>query len=109
LELGLKGPITPELVDEILRFDPPLHMFTRYALEDLEFAGLRLQKGEVVGLMLGAANHDAAKFAQPDQFIPTREPNPHVSFGAGIHFCIGAPLARKCWWRSRCYSNACRR
>jgi cytochrome P450 len=94
LELGLKGPITPELVDEILRFDPPLHMFTRYALEDLEFAGLRLQKGEVVGLMLGAANHDAAKFAAPEHFIPTREPNPHVSFGAGIHFCIGAPLAR---------------
>jgi cytochrome P450 len=94
LERGITGPMTPELVDEILRFDPPLHMFTRYALEDLEFNGLKLKKGEVVGLMLGAANHDPAKFENPGQFIPTRDPNPHVSFGAGIHFCIGAPLAR---------------
>ncbi len=94
LERGLSGPITPELVDEILRFDAPLHMFTRYALEDLEFNGLKLKKGEVVGLMLGAANHDPSKFESPDKFIATRNPNPHVSFGAGIHFCIGAPLAR---------------
>ena len=94
LERGIQGPITPELVDEILRFDPPLHMFTRYALEDVEFAGVRLKKGETVGLMLGAANHDAAKFASPEVFDVTRSPNPHVSFGAGIHFCIGAPLAR---------------
>lgn len=94
LERGITGPMTPELVDEILRFDPPLHMFTRYALEDLEFNGLKLKKGEVVGLMLGAANHDPARFDNPGEFIPTRTPNPHVSFGAGIHFCIGAPLAR---------------
>ncbi|MEO6609079.1 MAG: cytochrome P450 [Aestuariivirga sp.] len=94
LERGITGPMTPELVDEILRFDAPLHMFTRYSLEDLEFNGLKLKKGEVVGLMLGAANHDPAKFDNPGQFIPTRDPNPHVSFGAGIHFCIGAPLAR---------------
>ena len=94
LARGITGPITPELVDEILRFDPPLHLFTRYALEDLEFAGVRFKKGEMVGLMLGAANHDAAKFSAPEHFIPTRDPNPHVSFGAGIHFCIGAPLAR---------------
>ena len=94
LEHGITGPITPELVDEILRFDAPLHMFTRYALEDLEYAGVRLKKGETVGLMLGAANHDAARFEKPDVFDPTRSPNPHVSFGAGIHFCVGAPLAR---------------
>jgi len=94
LERNVPGPITPELIEEIMRYDPPLHMFTRYALEDMEFASVKLKKGETVGLMLGAANHDAAKFENPDQFIPTREPNPHVSFGAGIHFCIGAPLAR---------------
>ena len=94
LERGIAGPITAELVEEILRFDPPLHMFTRYALEDLEFGGLHLKKGEVVGLMLGAANHDAARFAAPEIFDATRAPNPHLSFGAGIHFCIGAPLAR---------------
>lgn len=94
LECAITGPITPELVDEILRFDAPLHMFTRYALEDLEYAGVRLKKGETVGLMLGAANHDAVRFAQPEIFNPERTPNPHVSFGAGIHFCVGAPLAR---------------
>jgi len=94
LEREITGPITPELVDEILRFDPPLHMFTRYALEDLEFAGVKFKKGETLGLMLGAANHDASRFASPHIFDIRRNPNPHVSFGAGIHFCVGAPLAR---------------
>jgi cytochrome P450 len=94
LERGMAGPVTPGLIEEILRFDAPLHMFTRYALEDLEFAGVKLKKGETVGLMLGAANHDPARFASPQIFDPAREQNAHVSFGAGIHFCIGAPLAR---------------
>jgi cytochrome P450 len=94
LERGLTGPITPALIEEVLRFDAPLHMFTRYALEDLDYNGLHLKKGETVGLMLGAANHDPARFASPEIFNPTREQNAHVSFGAGIHFCIGAPLAR---------------
>ena len=94
LERGLSGAITPALIEEILRFDAPLHMFTRYALEDLIFADVKFKKGETVGLMLGAANHDPARFSSPKIFNPTREQNAHVSFGAGIHFCIGAPLAR---------------
>jgi cytochrome P450 len=81
-------------IEELLRFDAPLHLFTRYALEDGDYDGLKLKKGETVGLLLGAANRDPARFTEPDRFDPRRTPNPHVSFGAGIHFCVGAPLAR---------------
>jgi cytochrome P450 len=94
LEHGHRDKIGEGHVEEAMRFDAPLHMFTRYTLEDLEWNGLRLKKGEVVGLMLGAANRDPAKFADAGRFDPTRAQNPHVSFGAGIHFCVGAPLAR---------------
>lgn len=80
--------------EEMLRFDTPLHMFRRYALEDLEYKGLELRKGDQVGLLLGSANRDENKFPRAGTFEPARTPNPHVSFGAGIHFCIGAPLAR---------------
>jgi cytochrome P450 len=82
------------MVEELLRFDAPLHLFTRYALEDVDLNGLRLRKGEEVGLLLASANRDRARFVDPDRFLPDRSPNPHVSFGAGIHFCVGAPLAR---------------
>ena len=94
LEQNIRSGLDDACVEETLRFDAPLHLFTRYALEDLEYAGIRLRKGESVGLMLGAANRDPARFPEPDRFIPGRDPNPQVSFGAGIHFCIGAPLAR---------------
>jgi cytochrome P450 len=94
LELGIRDSISEGHVEELLRYDAPLHLFTRYALEDLDYGGIRFAKGEEVGLMLGAANRDPARFADPDSFDPARDPNPHVSFGAGIHFCIGAPLAR---------------
>jgi len=80
--------------EEMLRFDTPLHMFKRYALEDVEYGGLRLRKGDQVGLLLGSANRDGEKFPEPNHFSPARTPNPHVSFGGGIHFCVGAPLAR---------------
>ncbi len=85
---------TEAAVEELLRLDPPLHLFARYALEEVEFADVRLRKGEKVGLLLGAANRDPERFPEPDVFRPERAPNPHVTFGAGIHFCVGAPLAR---------------
>lgn len=82
------------LAEELLRFDTPLHLFTRFVLEDTEIAGLRFARGERIGLLLGAANHDPARFERPEELRPDRAPNPHVSFGGGIHFCVGAPLAR---------------
>ena len=81
-------------VEECLRFDAPLHMFMRYALSDIEYEGLQFKKGETIGLMLGAANRDPARFANAGSFDPFRSDGANVSFGAGIHFCIGAPLAR---------------
>jgi cytochrome P450 len=86
---------TAATVEEALRFDAPLHMFTRFALEDVTLEdGIALKKGEVIGLMLGAANRDPKRFAHADRFDPFRTDGANVSFGAGIHFCVGAPLAR---------------
>ena len=90
---------TPETaaatVEECLRHDAPLHMFTRYAYEDVDFGnGIVVKEGDSIGLLLGMANRDPSAFAEPDSFLPDRPDQKNVSFGAGIHFCIGAPLAR---------------
>jgi cytochrome P450 len=85
---------TAAMVEELLRFDAPLHLFTRYALEDVEYDGVAFRQGDRIGLLLGAANRDPERFAGPDLIDASRSPNPHVAFGGGIHFCIGAPLAR---------------
>ncbi|TIU78016.1 MAG: cytochrome P450, partial [Mesorhizobium sp.] len=90
---------TPEknvaAVEECLRFDAPLHMFLRYAYEEIEVSpGIVVKPGEMVALLLGMANHDPLAFAEPNTFNPARADQKNVSFGAGIHFCIGAPLAR---------------
>lgn len=82
------------LVEEILRFDPPLHMFTRWAYSDVEVMGHTFRRGDQVGLMLAAANRDPGVWENPDLFDPTRPIRPNASFGAGLHFCVGAPLAR---------------
>lgn len=94
-ELFSTPEITAKTVEECLRFDAPLHMFMRYALQDIELEnGVTLKKGNEIGLNLGAANRDPKKFMLPHEFNIHREVQGNVSFGAGIHFCIGAPLAR---------------
>ncbi|MER9577018.1 cytochrome P450 [Mesorhizobium sp. M0189] len=86
---------TAATVEECLRYDAPLHMFTRYAYQEVEAGpGIIVQPGETIGLLLGMANHDPVAFAEPFAFRPDRADQKNVSFGAGIHFCIGAPLAR---------------
>ncbi|AXT26201.1 cytochrome P450 [Ruegeria sp. AD91A] len=81
-------------IEEILRYDPPLHMFTRYAYEDIDLFGHSFKRGEQVALLLGAANRDPAVWAEPNMFQPRRPIEVNTSFGGGIHFCVGAPLAR---------------
>ncbi len=82
------------IIEETIRFDPPLHMFTRYAREAVTVAGHSFERGEQVGLLLAAANRDPAVFEAPATFDPTRKNARQLAFGAGLHFCIGAPLAR---------------
>jgi cytochrome P450 len=81
-------------VEEMMRYDTPLQLFRRWVLEDIDFRGFRFRQGEQVALLYGSANRDPEVFAQPDQLDITRPENPHISFSLGIHFCLGAPLAR---------------
>ncbi|MEP2532899.1 cytochrome P450 [Shimia sp.] len=81
-------------VEEILRYDPPLHMFTRYAYEDIEVSGHTFHRGDQVALLLGAANRDPGMWEDPNRFNPGRPVITNTSFGGGLHFCVGAPLAR---------------
>ncbi|WP_433049905.1 cytochrome P450 [Dactylosporangium sp. CS-033363] len=81
-------------IEELMRFDTPLQMFERWVLEDIEVRGVRISRGSEVALLFGSANHDPAAFAEPEELDVTRRDNPHISFGAGIHYCLGAPLAR---------------
>jgi cytochrome P450 len=86
--------LLPRAVDELLRFDTPLQMFERWVLEDVELFGVLVPKGAELGLLFGSANRDPAAFDAPDWLDLGRDPNPHLSFGAGTHYCIGAPLGR---------------
>ncbi|WP_159952127.1 cytochrome P450 [Rhizobium sp. 18065] len=85
---------TERTVEETLRICAPVHIFQRYCIEPCEIDGISLKRGDKVSLILAAANLDPAKFTDPLVFKPAREEGANLSFGAGIHFCIGAPLAR---------------
>jgi len=93
---GLRSDLSrvPRAVEELLRFDTPLQLFERWVLEDAEVCGVGVPKGAELGLLFGSANRDPEAFERPDTLELGRDPNPHLSFGAGIHFCLGAPLAR---------------
>ncbi|MGR8009272.1 cytochrome P450 [Streptomyces hypolithicus] len=89
-DLGL----LPTAIEELMRYDTPLQLFERWVLDDIEVGREVIPRGSEVALLFGSANRDPAAFAHPDTLDLTRRDNPHVSLGAGIHYCLGAPLAR---------------
>jgi pimeloyl-[acyl-carrier protein] synthase len=84
----------PRAIEELLRFDGPVQATVRVAREDVELDGQPIAQGSLVLLGIGAANHDPEVFEDPERLDPERDPNPHLAFGLGTHFCMGAPLAR---------------
>ncbi len=96
LELLRKNPraVADTAIEEFLRFDAPLHLFERTATADTEIGGVMVKTGQKIASLLGSANRDETVFDRADGLDLTREQNPHIGFGAGIHFCLGAPLSR---------------
>jgi len=96
LELLRKNPraIADTAIEEFLRFDAPLQLFERTATADTEIGGVTVKTGQKIASLLGSANRDETVFERADEIDLTREQNPHIGFGAGIHFCLGAPLSR---------------
>jgi cytochrome P450 len=93
-ELRAEPSLAATAIDELLRFDTPLPLFERWVLEPIEVDGVAIPRGAEVALLFISANRDPAAFDRPDELDLRRRPNPSVSFGAGIHYCLGAPLAR---------------
>ena len=95
LSLLRKNPhLLSGAVEEILRYDTPLPFFHRWVLEDMTYHDVPFRKGTKVGFLLASANRDPVRFANPDALDITRRANPHLGFGVGVHYCLGAPLAR---------------
>ncbi|MGW3357966.1 cytochrome P450 [Streptomyces bungoensis] len=86
--------LVPSAVEELLRYDTPLQLFERWVLDDIEIDGTTVPRGSEIAMLFGSANHDPAVFTDPARLDLTRRDNPHISFSAGTHYCIGAPLAR---------------
>ncbi len=86
--------VAPRLIEELLRFEPPVHYRTRVSLDQIEVNGTVIPRGAPMVLLFASGNRDPARFADPDVFNPDREDNRHFGFGGGVHYCVGAPLAR---------------
>ncbi len=86
--------LTEMALEEFMRFDAPLQLFERTATKDTELGGVAIETGQKIAALIGSANRDGQVFENADEMDVTRDPNPHIGFGAGIHFCLGAPLAR---------------
>ncbi|MEV7340558.1 cytochrome P450 [Streptomyces sp. NPDC093544] len=86
--------LVPTAVEELMRYDTPLQLFERWVLDDIEIDGTTIPRGSEIAMLFGSANHDPAVFTAPEELDLSRADNPHISFSAGIHYCIGAPLAR---------------
>ncbi|GAA2804498.1 cytochrome P450 [Saccharopolyspora taberi] len=91
--LRRKPELMPTAVQELLRFDASVHKFDRTAREDIAVGDARIARGAQVGILFASANHDPARFTEPDRLDINRSPNPHLAFGAGRHHCPGAHLA----------------
>ena len=92
--LRAEPSLVPSAIEELLRFDTPLPMFERWVLEDVELYGVRIERGAELALQFASANRDPEGVERPDELLLDRHPNPYLSFGAGIHYCLGAPLAK---------------
>ena len=90
----LKEKDWQNIVEEILRYDPPLHIFTRFSYQNLTIDNIEISHGEKISLVIGASGQDECRWDRPSEFISNRTSIMHNSFGAGSHFCLGAPLAR---------------
>jgi len=92
--LRLDPDLAPRLVEELLRFDPPAQFMRRKALDDIDIARVRIPKGAMMVLLVASGNRDPKRFTDPDRFDPDRKNNQNFGFGAGLHACLGAWLAR---------------
>ncbi|MBQ1092158.1 cytochrome P450 [Streptomyces sp. B93] len=86
--------LVPGAIEELMRYDTPLQLFERWVLDEIEIDGTTIPRGAEIAMLFGSANHDPEVFEAPEVLDLGRKENPHISFSAGIHYCIGAPLAR---------------
>ena len=93
-QLRAEPDVMPSAIEEVLRYRSPVQMMYRHAISDVMVGDQNIRAGQMIMAQIGSANRDEAQFPAPDTFDIRRTPNRHIAFGHGIHFCLGAPLAR---------------